>query len=263
MIKKRNPEIFTAAIIIIGNEILSGRTQDTNTAWIAEKLVERGTAIREVRIIPDTSEAIIEAVNGLRDKVDYVFTTGGIGPTHDDITAACIAKAFGLELEVNNAALAMLEDYYGKENVDEARLKMARLPKGAALIANPISGAPGFAIENVFVMAGVPRIMQAMFANVIDMIRIGKPLLSNTVSCNLQESRIALELERLQASFPEIEIGSYPHYRGGTLGLSLVLRSTENDLLNAATKMLLKIIRAQGAEPMAISIRSAGEDLGF
>ncbi len=263
MPEKTNPDLYTSAIIIIGNEILSGRTQDANTSWIAERLVERGTIIREVRIIPDDRDAIIDAINDLRSKVDYLFTTGGIGPTHDDITATCVAEAFDLELDLHPEACALLEDYYGPGNVSDARMKMARLPKGAKLIPNPISGAPGFNVENVFVLAGVPRIMQTMFDEVIEMLKIGKPLLSNTVACALQESLIALELGQLQNSFPDIEIGSYPHYRGGVPGLSIVLRSTDNGMLNAATRGLIKIIRDHDAEPRALSIRSSGEELGF
>ncbi len=255
-------DTYSAAILIIGNEILSGRTQDSNTSWIAEKLVSRGTRILEVRIIPDDRAAVIAAVNELREKVDYLFTTGGIGPTHDDITASCVAEAFDLELERNEDAYAMLVDYYGEENVTDARLKMAMAPKGARLIPNPVSGAPGFAIDNVFVMAGVPRIMQSMFEHVMGWIKIGKPLISNTIACNLQESVIAGSLTELQEKYPPVEIGSYPHYRGGILGLSVVLRSIDNDVLNAATRDLIKLVREYDAEPQAISIRSKGEDLG-
>ncbi|NCC22642.1 MAG: competence/damage-inducible protein A [Alphaproteobacteria bacterium] len=256
-------QTYTAAILIIGNEILSGRTTDTNTSWIAEKLVERGTILREVRVIPDEEDAVVAAINELRARVDYLFTTGGIGPTHDDITAACVGRAFDVELVPNEEAYQMLADYYGPENVNEARMKMAMIPKGAKLIPNPISGAPGFAIENVFVMAGVPRIMQVMFVNVLSMLKMGAPVLSNTVACSLQESVVAAQLGALQDSWPDIEIGSYPHYRGGVLGLSIVLRSIHNDRLNAATRELLKIIREQGGEPRAVSIRSTGEELGF
>jgi molybdenum cofactor synthesis domain-containing protein len=260
---KQGPKIYTAAIIIIGNEILSGRTADSNTAWIADKLAGRGTVLREVRIIPDEEDVIIETVNALRRRVDYLFTTGGIGPTHDDITAACVAGAFDVDLELNPQARQMLEEYYGNENVSDARLKMAMIPKNAKLIENPVSGAPGFALENVYVMAGVPKIMQAMFVNILSMLKIGTPLLSNTLSCALQESVIAPELGTLQDRFPDIEIGSYPHYREGVLGLSLVMRTTDNDKLNAATTELIKLIRAKGAEPKAISISSTGTDFGL
>lgn len=263
MTEKKNTEIYSAAIIIIGNEILSGRVRDNNTAWIAEKLIERGIKISEVRIIPDVKEEIIGAINDLRVKADYVFTTGGIGPTHDDITAGCVAEAFDVELEANKEAMAMLEEYYGPANISESQKKMAIIPKGAGLIENVISGAPGFIMENVFVMAGVPRIMQSMFSEIIEMLKIGQPLLSNTIACTLQESDISQDLEKLQNNYSDIEIGSYPHYRGGVPGLSLVLRSTDNERLNAATRELISIIRAFGAVPKAVSIKSTGEELGI
>lgn len=252
MVKK-----LTASLVIIGNEILSGRTQDTNTAWLAEKLVERGISMSEVRIIPDQPEAIVAAVNELRQHSDYVLTTGGIGPTHDDITAESIAQAFHVDLEQNKEAYAILERHYGIEELTPPRLKMAMIPKGATLINNPVSGAPGFQIENVFVMAGVPRIMQAMFDDVIEKMDVGDRLLSNTVACGLQESAIAIDLGELQGRYPTIEIGSYPHYRGGVLGLSIVLRSVEADMLEKATEELIKLIRHLGDEPRALSLQTA------
>ena len=252
---KKNPDVLSAAVVVIGNEILSGRTQDTNTSWIAERLVPRGIMLREVRIIPDEADAIIPAISDLRKKFDYVFTTGGIGPTHDDVTAECVAKAFGLEMEQNEEAFRMLEQYYGLENLTPPRAKMARIPIGARLIPNPVSAAPGFILENVYVMAGVPRIMHAMLDHITDTLRVGKPLLSNTVACTTPESLLAEDLERLQNRYPEIDIGSYPHFRGGTLGLSLVLRSTEEAQLEKATQELIAIIRKHGDEPRALSLR--------
>lgn len=257
--KSPTSDTFKAALIVIGNEILSGRTQDSNTPWIAEKLIDHGVLIKEVRIIPDEREAIIQTVRDLKDKVDYLFTTGGIGPTHDDITAECIAEAFGLEMEQNEQAFRMLEEYYGLENLTPPRAKMAMVPRGAKLIPNPVSAAPGFIVGNVHVMAGVPRIMQGMFMHVLDVLKPGKPMLSNTVSCSMPESQLAEDMTRLQAKYPEIEIGSYPHYRGGMLGLSIVLRSTDNDKLDEATQEVLALIRRFGEEPRAISLRSSGK----
>lgn len=250
---------LTAALVIIGNEILSGRTQDTNTQWIGEKLNQRGVRLIEVRVVADNEAAIIHAVNDLRGKVDYLMTTGGIGPTHDDITSESIAKAFGVTLHIHPEARDILENYYGKDELTEPRLKMAQVPVGATLIENPVSAAPGFKIGNVHVMAGVPRIMQAMLEHVIQTFETGAPILSNTVTCSLGESKIAEDMGALQKKYPNVEIGSYPHYRGGTFGLSLVLRSTENAVLNKATYELIEIIRSHGGEPRALSIKSTGE----
>lgn len=253
-----NPDTFKAALLILGSEILSGRTVDANTPWIAERLTERGILLAEVRIIPDVAGLIISSVNELRAKYDYVFTTGGIGPTHDDITAECVAQAFGLELVRNDEAFQMLENHYGIENLTPPRAKMALIPAGATLIPNPVSAAPGFICDNVHVMAGVPRIMQSMMDHVLDQIRAGKPILSNSISCNLPESKVADDLSNLQAKYPDIDIGSYPHYRGGVVGLSLVLRGTNNDHLDLATGEVIGIIKKYGDLPRTISIRSTG-----
>ncbi len=253
-----NPDTFKAALVIIGNEILSGRTVDANTPWIAERLTERGILLAEVRIIPDVDYVIVETVKYLSGQYDYVFTTGGIGPTHDDITAACVAKAFDLPMVQDDEAFRLLEDYYGIENLTPPRAKMALVPQGAKLIPNPVSAAPGFIVNNVHVMAGVPRIMQGMMDHVMDEIKAGKPILSNTVSCNLSESKVAEDLTVLQAKYPDIDIGSYPHYRGGALGLSLVLRGTNNENLDLATAEVLQMIKKYGDEPRALSIRSSG-----
>jgi molybdenum cofactor synthesis domain-containing protein len=248
---------YQAAILIIGNEILSGRTQDSNTAWIADKLGARGIAVREVRIVPDEETAIVKALNELRQVYDYVLTTGGIGPTHDDITAEAIAAAFGVSCHVHPEARERLVNYYGSEEaVNDARLKMATIPEGATLIDNPVSGAPGFVIKNVFCMAGVPRIMQAMLDHVMSMMEQGVAYLSNTVTCSLMESKIALDLKALQDKYPHINIGSYPNYRGGQLGLSLALRGTDVGALQAATDELIALIRHLGDEPKAISLQS-------
>lgn len=256
-----NAKIYVAALVIIGNEILSGRTQDTNTPWIAERLTSHGITLGEVRVIPDIKQEIIDTVNGLREKYDYVFTTGGIGPTHDDITAESVAEAFGAELERNQQAFDMLEEHYGLEELTPPRAKMSLIPNGAKLIPNPVTAAPGFVIENVYVMAGVPRIMQAMLDHVLEMIEAGVPILSNTIACSLPESTVAPDLSELQEKYPDMQIGSYPHYRGGVLGLSLVLRGTCAEDMRSATDEVIAIIEKYGDEPRALSIRS-GEDAG-
>ena len=254
-------DIITAAVLVIGDEILSGRTKDRNIGAIAEHLTAIGIALREVRIVGDVAEEIVAAVNALRARYTYLFTTGGIGPTHDDITAACVAKAFDLPLVQDQEAFAILEKHYGIENLTPPRAKMALVPEGAKLIPNPVSAAPGFVIGNVHVMAGVPRIMQAMMVHVMADIKAGKPILSNTVACNLPESKVAQDLAVLQEKYPDVDIGSYPHYRGGALGLSLVLRGTNNENLDLATAEVLQIIKKHGDEPRALSIRSSGRGI--
>lgn len=253
-------DTHTVALIIIGNEILSGRTQDTNTAWIAEQLNRMGIVLHQVRVVPDIEEEIIAAIHDLKGKTDYVFTTGGIGPTHDDITAESVAKAFGTSLELHPEAFDVLVRHYGSEaDVTPPRRKMAMIPKGATLINNPVSGAPGFKIENVFVMAGVPRIMQAMFDDIKTQLNQGKPVLSNTIACSLAESAVAESLEKIQRKYPTVSIGSYPHFRGGILGLSLVLRATDDPMLDSATREVIDLISELGGEPNALSIQSSGK----
>ncbi|TNE28079.1 MAG: competence/damage-inducible protein A [Alphaproteobacteria bacterium] len=248
-------ETYTAAILIIGDEILSGRTVDQNTPWIAEKLAEHGIKLREVRVVSDDYAAIVNAVNALRASYTYLLTTGGIGPTHDDITAAAIAQAFSVPVKEDPAARKILEDYYGTSDLNEARLKMAAVPEGAALINNPVSGAPGFKMENVYVLAGVPRIMQGMLEGFIDGLIGGDPMLSNTITCDLYESQVAKDLGALQDKYPDVSIGSYPQYRGGILGLSLVLRATDAALLDNATDEVITIIDALGGTASAVNIR--------
>lgn len=241
---------ITAAILIVGNEILSGSTQDANIAFIAKRLSQRGIQLAEVRVVRDDEAQIIAALNALRASYRYVFTTGGIGPTHDDITAECVAKAFGVPHEVNAEAKKILEGYYAPRGIElnEARLRMATIPKGAALIDNPVSGAPGFNIGNVFVMAGVPKIMQGMFDHVDRLIEGGKPLLSRTLRCNLKEGDIANDLGNIQKEFPQVDIGSYPHMFQ-TPSLSLALRSADEAALEAAASKVAALIRARGEEP--------------
>lgn len=248
---------ITSAILIIGNEILSGRTQDCNVQFIADRLAKRGIKLCEVRIVRDEAEAVVGALNDLRRKYRYVFTTGGIGPTHDDITAECMALAFGTSLAVNDEARKRMEAFYKETGttLNEARLRMARIPLGGTLIDNPVSAAPGFKIGNVFVMAGVPNIMQAMFGHVETMLETGTPLLSNTVSCKMREGDIALELEAVQKEFPDVEIGSYPGMGVGGRNLSLVLRGADEGRLTAATEKVMGLIRSKGGDPRALGLR--------
>jgi len=240
-------DIYTAALIIIGDEILSGRTHDKNLPWIAEQLNELGVRLREVRVIPDVKETIIDTVNVMREAHDYVFTTGGIGPTHDDITAASIAEAFGVELELNDDAYAALVAYYDKESdITESRKKMAYIPKGGKLIDNPVSGAPGINIGNVYIFAGVPRIMQSMFDAVAPTLKGGKPVESRSVSADLAESYIAEGLEVIQNKYPMIGIGSYPKYQNGKFGTTLVLRGIDDDALDQSTQEVVDLVKSLG-----------------
>jgi len=237
----------TAGVIIIGNEILSGRTQDTNLAYIGKQLDALGIRIMESRVIPDVEQTIINTVNHFRQTYTYVFTTGGIGPTHDDITSAAIAKTFQVELEKNAEAVSMLEKYYEPGGINEARMKMAHIPEGAKLIDNPLSGAPGFQIENVFVMAGVPVIMRLMFDGIIDRLTGGDPIITLNVVTNIGEGVLADGLTQLQDEFPDISIGSYPYFKQRKLGVNLVMRSTnENRLEELKEKLTAMIIQLGG-----------------
>jgi molybdenum cofactor synthesis domain-containing protein len=223
----------TACVIIIGNEILSGRTQDKNLAWLAKELNQCGVQLREARVIPDIEQTIIETVNVCRQQFTYVFTTGGIGPTHDDITTATIAKAFGVNVENNTEATAILTRHYGQENLNAARLKMAGIPVGATLIYNPVSAAPGFQLGNVYVLPGVPSIMQAMFDNIRHSLKGGTVMLSRTLSAYITEGIIAEKLTAIAAEYEHVDIGSYPFMRQSRLGTSLVARSLNEEALNA------------------------------
>ncbi len=225
-------KIYTAGLLIIGNEILSGRTHDKNTPYIAEKLNERGVRLNEVRVVPDVEGRIIAALDALRAENDYVFTTGGIGPTHDDITAAAVAKAFGVALERNAQARQVLLAHYGSEaELTEPRLKMSEIPVGGALIHNPVSGAPGFHIGNVYVMAGVPKIMQGMLDGILPTLAGGAPVLSEIVTCDCAESVIAKALGEIQAKYPDIDIGSYPQFKEGKHSVNVVLRGVDAEVL--------------------------------
>ncbi len=240
----------TAAFIIIGNEILSGRTPDQNLNFLAVELNKLGINFAEARFVCDDEEQIIGAVNELRYKYDYVFTSGGIGPTHDDITALSIAKAFGVELYRDAKAVRLLEEHYEKtdKELNAARLKMADLPEGSTLLNNPISAAPGFKIENVFVMAGVPAIMKAMVKAAEEHLNAGPQKKSHTISTYITEGDLAEPLANIQYRHPDIEIGSYPFIRGDKLGTSLVFRGLDEQQINEATKLLRKFIAEHGAQ---------------
>jgi molybdenum cofactor synthesis domain-containing protein len=246
------PAAPTAAVLVIGNEILSGRTKDVNLGFLAEQLTRLGVRLREARVVADVEGEIVRAVDETRRRYDYVFTTGGIGPTHDDITAGSVAKAFGVRLIRDPRALALLQRHYQPGQLNEARLRMAEIPEGSILIDNPVSAAPGFQIGNVFVMAGVPAIMQAMFAGLRPRLVGGPPILSRTVSAYVAEGTIAAGLAVLQQRHPELEIGSYPFFRQGRFGGSFVLRGTDEAALTAAAESLEALIRELGAEPIAL-----------
>jgi molybdenum cofactor synthesis domain-containing protein len=228
----------TAGVIIIGNEVLSGRTQDTNLAYMGKQLDALGIRIMEGRVIPDVEQTIIDTVNHFRETYTYVFTTGGIGPTHDDITSAAIAKTFNVNLEKNPQAVSLLEKYIEPGGINEARMKMAHIPEGAKLIDNPLSHAPGFQMENVFVMAGVPSIMQLMFDGITNRLVGGEPIITVNVATNIGEGVFAADLEKLQDEYPDISIGSYPYFRKGKLGVNLVMRSTNTDRLRELKEKL-------------------------
>ena len=245
--------VFTACVIVIGNEILSGRTQDSNIAFLAGALNEAGVRLREARVIPDITETIIANVNDARSHFDYVFTTGGIGPTHDDITAASIAQAFGVKLLLNEEARALLQARYGDTPLNEARLRMAHIPDGATLIDNPISAAPGFKIENVFVLAGVPAIARAMFRSLRQHLIGGASVMTRTVNCRLPEGTIAADLEAIQNRWTDIEIGSYPMWTNDGPATSLVLRGTDGARLDQAEAAVVAMIVALGGEPMPLT----------
>ena len=237
-----------ASILIIGNEILSGRTQDTNTSTIALWLNSIGVRVNEVRVIPDIESTIIDTVNHLRKFNNYVFTTGGIGPTHDDITAQSISKAFELKYEIHKEAFKILEAYYKPGEFNEGRQKMAWMPRDANLILNPTSGAPGFNIENVFCLPGVPSILKSMLGGLKNNIVGGKPILSHTISLRTVESEIAKSLTDVQNNNQYTEIGSYPFFQAGKLGVSIVMRSEDQSKINKCTVEILKFINEKKLE---------------
>jgi molybdenum cofactor synthesis domain-containing protein len=240
------PDRITAALVVIGEEILSGRTADKNIAHIAAILGDAGISLREVRVVPDVEAAIVEAVNALRPRFRYVFTTGGIGPTHDDITTDAIGRAFGVEVVEDARAVAALRARYPDVALSSSRLRMARIPKGAALIGNSVSGAPGFMLENVVVMAGIPRIMQAMLEDVLPRLEKGKPVVSRSIRIDAPEGDVAPGLAALQAAHPEVQIGSYPFFEKTGFGTFIVLRSVDGTRLDAAVQGLWALIGEEG-----------------
>lgn len=241
-------ELVTAAVLMIGDEVLSGRTKDKNLGFIAEFLGEIDVHVKEARVVPDEQPRIIEAINALRPQYDYVFTTGGIGPTHDDITADAIAAAFNVSIDYNDEAVAILRQRYDDKDLNEARMRMARIPDGAILIENPVSHAPGFQIENVFVMAGVPKIMQAMMGCLAKNLKGGAKMMSRSVRCDIGEGWIAAKLEVLQSEFPNVSLGSYPFFEKGGVGTNLVARSTDEAALTRAETALIELVKSGKAE---------------
>ena len=241
--------IWKAALLVIGDEILSGRTQDKNIAQVAAWLGVQGIRLAEVRVVPDDTAAIVEAVNALRARNDYLFTTGGIGPTHDDITVDAVAEALGVEVVIHPEARAILERYYeSRGGVNEARLRMARVPRGAELIPNRMSGAPGIQIGKVFLMAGVPSITAGMLDALTGELEGGLPLLSQTVGSWAMESEVADLLRETERTNEGCVIGSYPFFREGRVGANFVVRSVEAALLEACCEALVTGLRALGRE---------------
>ncbi|MGZ8417551.1 MAG: competence/damage-inducible protein A [Methyloceanibacter sp.] len=240
------PPTVTASLIVIGEEILSGRTRDQNISYIAAYLTRIGILLREVRVVPDIQTEIVAAVNALRPSFTYVLTTGGIGPTHDDVTTDAIAKAFAVEVVVDPQAVAAMRKRFSEKELTPARLRMARIPKGAALIDNALSRAPGFMLENVIVMAGVPRIMQVMLDAVAPRLAKGRPMLSRSVRIDVPEGDVAEGLAELQAAHPDVQIGSYPFLENKRLGTHVVLRGVDAEALAAAENALWIFIRKEG-----------------
>ena len=233
----------TAAMLVIGDEILSGRTRDANMHYLAGQLTEKGISLKEVRVVSDDADAIVAAVRALSSTYDHVFTSGGIGPTHDDITADCIARAFDDHIDVRDDARALLAAFYeqtGRE-LNEARLRMARIPDRATLIENPVSVAPGFTLENVHVMAGVPSVFQAMVASVLPTLTGGAPLIIETVRLMRGEGDVAVPLAQIAADFPDLQIGSYPFQQDGRYGTNIVLRGTDASLLKTAAAIVAEL----------------------
>ena len=247
----RDVSSATAAVLVIGDEILSGRTQDVNLSTIARFLNPLGIDLLEARVVPDIENEIVAAINALRSRYTYVFTTGGIGPTHDDITTDAIASAFGLTVEYDETAMAILAARYKPGEFNESRRRMARIPRGASLIRNSVSAAPGFQIENVFVMAGVPRIMQAMLEDIRPRLEAGAPVISRSLRTTLPEGRIAAPLETVQKAHPDLRIGSYPFFAaavaGGSNGTVLVVRGRNKANVDLAAEEIIRIAAELGS----------------
>jgi molybdenum cofactor synthesis domain-containing protein len=248
-----NAPVVTAAMLAIGDELLSGRTKDKNIGHLADMLLLAGIDLKEVRIVADEEDAIVSALNALRGAYDYVFTSGGIGPTHDDITADAVAKAFGLPCEHDADAMTLMAAMYAKREMEftEARQRMARMPRGARHIANPVSTAPGFIVENVFVMAGVPQVFQAMLDNVIPTLRSGTRMLSTGIACPYGEGEIGTQLAAIQKAHPDASIGSYPRYIGQSFSTEIVVRARSAELVEkvaAEVQAMIETIRRSKAK---------------
>lgn len=241
-------DVVTAAFVVIGDEILSGRTKDKNIGFIADYLTGIGIDLEEVRVVSDVRERIVEAVNALRARYTYVFTSGGIGPTHDDITADSIAAAFGVGIDHDPRAVAILSERYGSVDLDHPRMRMARIPDGAELIANSVSKAPGFRIENVHVMAGIPSVFQAMLEALRPTLKTGKRMLSATIESGLPESRLAKAISAIQDANPGVMIGSYPQTVGTTFTSQLVVRARDKTLLDTVVAQVEEALAALRAE---------------
>lgn len=242
-----------ASLLIIGNEILSGRTVDKNLNFIAVKLAQIGVDFAEVRVVRDIHSEIVEAVQQLSSKYDYLFTTGGIGPTHDDITTESVAQAFDLPVVFHKDAVAALQEYYKdrQDDLNDARLKMAQVPEGAVLIKNPLTAAPGYKINNVFVLAGIPKIMQVMFESCLQYVKVGYQVKSSTIECNLVEGDIAEKLGEIDAKYENLDIGSYPFIKDSRYAVSLVIRSTDEDKILAAEADVRELVLSLGGKIFA------------
>jgi molybdenum cofactor synthesis domain-containing protein len=254
MQEQQPSEPVTAALIVIGEEILSGRTRDENIAYLAAYLTRIGINLREVRVIADVPAEIVAAVNELRRRYSYVFTTGGIGPTHDDVTTEAIAQAFGVEAPIDPRAVAEMRKGYRGSELTPARLRMARIPEGAELVDNPVSRAPGFMLGNVIVMAGIPRIMQVMLDAVSPRLKKGRPMLSRSVRIEAPEGDVAPGLAAIQEAYRDVQIGSYPFFEKGALGTYVVLRCTDEERLEAALRQVWELTAREGFRA------SAGEE---
>lgn len=244
-------EQLRACVLIIGNEVLSGRTQDVNVKFLASRLGEIGVPLAEVRIIPDVPAAIVKTVNEVRAAFTYVFTTGGIGPTHDDITSECIAEAFGVPWEPHKEAWALMDRHYKPGDFNAARQRMATMPRGAKLIRNPVSVAPGFQIGNVYVMAGVPQVMRAMFETIMPELQHGAPIVSRAVyTLGVPEGKLAAGLGEVQKRFAMLDLGSYPFYRASGNGVAVVAKGRDAAAAAAAITDVTKLLRELGGNPI-------------
>ena len=243
-----NKKEIISGIIIIGNEILSGRTKDLNTSTLSKWFNSIGIKVVEVRAIPDIEEIIINTVNELKKKFDYVFTSGGIGPTHDDITSESVSKAFSLKYEIHKEAYKILEKYYGTKDFNEGRQRMSWMPSQANLILNPASGAPGFYVENVFCLPGVPSILESMLPSLTNKLIGGEPILSKTISLRTLESEIAKPLKQVQEKNKDVDIGSYPFFRKGKIGVSIVLTSADQPKIDKCSLQILEFIKEKKIE---------------